>query len=404
MSKKVLSINVFFSPQSFGGGTIIAEQMAFNLQAEQGWDVAAACTMRAELLPYYALRRYKSKAIDVFAINVPGGVSYQESYRNGYISSLIGDVLDSLCPDVVHIHSIQTLGCEFFDVFVDKKIPFAVTLHDCWWLCERQFMIDGNGQHCFQKQIDQNRCRYCVGDYSESIVRSRYLKAQLEKADMLLFPSEYHRNLYLENGIDAKKAVLNKNGIKLPAVSFSKKPRQEKDIIFGFVGGPGPGKGADLILKAFNEISRTDYKLQIVDAARHVGTTWRNGSYWQVPGNLEVVAPYTQETIDDFFAGIDVLLFPSQVKESFGLTVREALARDVWVISTDAGGVVEDLRHSENSTLIPLDGDYRKLKLAIEGCLEMDDWGSYVNPYKLEIRGYSEQAAELSVLLENIIN
>ena len=50
---------------------------------------------------------------------------------------------------------------------------------------------------------------------------------------------------------------------------------------------------------------------------------------------------YRQDEMDAFFSAIDVLLFPSQWKESFGLTVREALARDVWVIATDCGGPAE---------------------------------------------------------------
>ena len=38
--------------------------------------------------------------------------------------------------------------------------------------------------------------------------------------------------------------------------------------------------------------------------------------------NVEIIPAYSQDNIDDFFAGIDVLLFPTQWKESFGLTVQ----------------------------------------------------------------------------------
>ena len=63
-------------------------------------------------------------------------------------------------------------------------------------------------------------------------------------------------------------------------------------------------------------------------------------------------------------------MFPTQWKESFGLAVREALARNVWVIATDAGGVVEDLIDGENATIIPLDGDYVSLRKAIVQAIE----------------------------------
>jgi glycosyltransferase involved in cell wall biosynthesis len=140
------------------------------------------------------------------------------------------------------------------------------------------------------------------------------------------------------------------------------------------------------------------------DTAWLIGTSWQSGGYWTVPGKLEVLAPYTQDTIDDLFPGIDVLLSPSQVKEPFGLTVREALVRNVWVVATNAGGTLNDLRHGERAAIIPLDSDYNKLKLAIEECMGKEDWDSYVNPYRSEITSYSEQAAELSGLFESIAN
>ena len=45
--------------------------------------------------------------------------------------------------------------------------------------------------------------------------------------------------------------------------------------------------------------------------------------------------------MDGFYAQIDVLLFPSQWKETFGLTVREAAARGIHVLQTDSGGTAE---------------------------------------------------------------
>ena len=90
---------------------------------------------------------------------------------------------------------------------------------------------------------------------------------------------------------------------------------------------------------------------------------------------------YSQDTIDHFFSEIDVLLFPTQWKESFGLTVREAVLRDVWVIATDAGGVSEDIIDGENGTIIPFDSGVEELSRAIAEVCEryqaMDDGAVY---------------------------
>jgi glycosyltransferase involved in cell wall biosynthesis len=118
---------------------------------------------------------------------------------------------------------------------------------------------------------------------------------------------------------------------------------------------------------------------------------------------LRIVPAYTQDTMEAFFAGIDVLLFPSQWKESFGLTVREALARDVWVIATEGGGPADAIAHGVNGTLIPLDGQYRTLLAAVTALL--DDPGrlaGFRNPHGRDIIGYDTQAAQLRALLGQV--
>jgi glycosyltransferase involved in cell wall biosynthesis len=124
---------------------------------------------------------------------------------------------------------------------------------------------------------------------------------------------------------------------------------------------------------------------------------------WRLRGEVSVVPAYNQETIDSFFAGIDVLLFPTQAKESFGLTVREALIRDVWVVLTDSGGSVEDIVDGQNGTIIPI-GDYVALRDAIRRILrEPAQLAGYRNPYRDRIVTFQQQATEVRKLLDQAI-
>ena len=68
-----------------------------------------------------------------------------------------------------------------------------------------------------------------------------------------------------------------------------------------------------------------------------------------------------------------MLLFPSQWKESFGLTVREALARNVWVIACGEGGVGEAIRDGDNGELIPMTANPESLRAAVARCLALRD-------------------------------
>lgn len=392
---RLLVLNVYYAPFSFGGATIVAEGVIERLQQDFGCQVLVVTTIRDESILPYAIRRYRAKNVDVIGINLTRCCADFEDYDNRQVTDIVTQIVDHYQPHLVHVHSVQSMGCGYFDHILGNGVPIVVTVHDCWWICYRQFMIASDDRYCFQKRIDLRRCGYCVFEHERLISRDKYLREQLNKADLLLFPSEFHRELHIANGFDIEKCVVNKNGVRLPAPSYRKETSRDHRVVFGFVGGPGPIKGADLLIEAFRGIAPDRYELKVVDAAKNMGKSWEDKSYWDISGNVSFVPPYSQDTLDDFFSGLDILLFPSQWKESFGLTVREALVRNVWVIATSAGGVVEDLVDGENATVIPMDGDYTMLKKAIEGCLERSGWREFKNPYRAQIRSFGKQASEL---------
>lgn len=97
------------------------------------------------------------------------------------------------------------------------------------------------------------------------------------------------------------------------------------------------------------------------------------------------------------------MLFPSQWKESYGLTVREALLRDVWVVCTHPGGQSEDVMDGINGTYISLYDGSEELKKVIEGFLEQPSFlDAYLNPYKDHIMTYEQQADELFEIYNSV--
>lgn len=404
---KILILNLYYAPESFGGATIVVEQSARRLAEKHNWSVLVVTTMRNYSLPAYSLRRYKIDGINVVAINIPFELQGEALYRNPEIEQRVVEIARAFQPDVCHCHAIQVLGCDYFDELIRMGVKIAITVHDAWWICERQFMINSDGFYCNQWVLDEAQCGPCSVDFRMQVRRNTYLRNQLDKVDIILFPSAFHRDLHLANGISEEKSFVNKNGVTLPSSSYPEIRAQAKanraQTVFGFVGGPGAIKGSEQIIRAFNEIERTDYTLHVVDAAGNVGSSWIDERYWDIPGNLKFIPGYRQDVMDVFFAGIDVLLFPSQWKESFGLTVREALARNIWVISTDAGGVREDLEDGTNSTVIPFGSGVSELRHAIERSLDRNQWNNYVNPVAHKIRGFDLQAEELSDYLRAIL-
>lgn len=398
---RVMVVNVFFAPRSFGGATLVAEEMAKAMQ-QRGMDVAVM-TSRPSLagLPNSALR-YQVQGMQ--ALSVPVEEDPISGLDNPAIAEVFRSWVKAWQPDIVHFHATQGLGASVVRVCQELGVPYVVTLHDAWWLCERQFMVQKNGRYCFQKTIDLRVCEACVPGVRHLTERALMMQECLKYAARLLSPSLSHLELYAANGVPPDRLVVNRNGFVWPKRPHLKR-KPGAPLRFGYVGGNEAVKGFPLIRKAFESLERTDWELVLVDNTLKLGFKSIDTSLWRIGGKVDVIPSYPSDESDDFFDRIDVLLFPSQWKESFGLTVREALARDVWVVTTSPGGQSEDVVDGVNGTFIELDGRPEGLKHAISTLLEKAaTLENYENPLKSALPTYKAQADQLHSLYQAVIS
>ena len=396
---RVLMVNVFLWPRSFGGATIVAEELARRLHDRDDTQIAVF-TSRGEIDDRpESLLRYDWNGIAVFAAPLPPAVDHVAGFDNPAAVRAFAAVLDAVRPDVVHAHSIQGLGAGILRLCQERGIPYVITLHDAWWLCDRQFMVRGDRNYCFQTRIDLRVCQACVPHARHLDARAAIMRQVLDRAAHLLSPSLSHRALHLANGIPACRISVSRNGIRRPTRQRQARMRGRPPR-FGFVGGNEAIKGFPILRLAFETIRSDRWDLVLVDNTLNLGFSSIDIADWKVAGTVRVVPAYGQDSIDAFFDGIDILLFPSQWKESYGLTVREALARDVWVIATSPGGQSEDIVDGVNGRLIALDGRADGLIVAIEEILDAPDrLDGYVNPHRAALADYESQAVSLREVL-----
>ena len=88
-------------------------------------------------------------------------------------------------------------------------------------------------------------------------------------------------------------------------------------------------------MQAVNETSLERTEIRLVRAHE----SWYENM--NLPDEFKIVKRFAQEDIDKFYKKIDILLFPSQWGETFGLAIREALNRNKWVITTREGAQME---------------------------------------------------------------
>lgn len=363
---RIVVFNVFYSPRSFGGATIVTEQINKLLQKHKGYEVYVVTTLPVDdALRAYEPVRYEVEGVTVFGVPVPN--EDMELYNNKSIVKPVTKILEVVKPDLAHAHCLQGLGIGALQSCIDKNINYIVTVHDAWWLCYKQFMIDSKGEFCGQDKIDLSKCKNCTDNKKTPSLRDAELRHYLKNACEVLAPSSYTAELHDLNNMHPKPLTVDRNGILMPKASIVKK--FDGSITFGYVGGNTPIKGSDLVLKAFSNVNNSKAFLRIVDNMINLGHKSYPDHVVSSINNCTIVPGYNQNNIDDFFESIDVLLFPSRCKESFGLTVREAIARNVWVITTDSGGVTECIIEGENGNVIPFSSDSKKLENAINNVI-----------------------------------
>ncbi|MEM9966719.1 MAG: glycosyltransferase [Pseudomonadota bacterium] len=355
-ARHILIANVFFAPFSYGGATIVAQEVARELQRSGHYRISAvSLCLRADLEPYTVVKTEKD-GIANYLINIPNNLGYSEVYDNPAITERLLSIVSTLSPDLIHAHCLQDMGTGIFTAAEAFGVPVILSVHDFWWLCERQFMIRIDQRYCAQSPVRIENCKSCVGNFWAAKLRRTHLEAAARKAQCVTYPSHFAKNLSEASGFAPERGVVWENGVRLPNHDFfvrqaARRERSDR-LTFGFLGGPSHIKGWPLMKQAFAKLSRDDFNVVLVDGGLET-PWWRAEMMNGLPGNWEIVPRFPQEAIDAFYSQIDVLLFLSQWKETFGLAIREALARGIQVIQTDSGGTVEHAG-AVHQNLIPI--------------------------------------------------
>jgi glycosyltransferase involved in cell wall biosynthesis len=397
----ILLVNVFFAPFSYGGATVVAEQVAQALIKQRTARISAVSLIsRSDLAPYTVVKSEKD-GIPNYLINVPSGRSYAQIYDNPQVTQVLARLIDTLAPDLMHVHCIQEIGAGIFEMAQDKGLPTILSVHDFWWICDRQFMIRVDNTYCGQNPVRIEACQNCVEDYAAARARFQRLNEMGNRADLVTYPSHFARDLSEASGFAPGKGVVWENGVRLPGAGFfeAQNARRAADprTSFGFVGGPSQIKGWPIIRRAFGKLGRNDFRGLVVEGSLD-GSWWAGHDLSALPGDWHVYPRFTQDEMDAFYAQIDVLLFMSQWKETFGLAIREALARGIKVIQTDSGGTVE---HGAVATedLIPIGAGPETLRLQLEAALQESQ--AYTPHPK--IASFDDQAAAFTRLMTPLL-
>lgn len=225
-------------------------------------------------------------------------------------------------------------------------LPYLLTLTDFFLECARINLVTLDNRLC----TGPDQARKCGKDcltapWDGDSLAERYQAGReiLSGAGARVAPSgfvaaRYHQAFpdidfrVIPHGIDLLK-LMGKEEISLGSASLEKKP-----ITFGYVGSIIAQKGLDVLLRGFAKIKAPHIRLKIIGGF-YGGSAYQTKvqALAQVDPRVEFLGHMHEAGVFATLPQFDVLCVPSQVPETFSLSLHEAAALGVPALVSNLG-------------------------------------------------------------------
>lgn len=387
---RLLYVNVWFAPQAVGGATRVFESHVRLLMENYAEDYelhVLTSQLNPDYCPPYSVEQFLYGSVLVTRLNAPLRDWAETSDEEIYAFCL--EFYRKYRFDLIHFHALPILTASVVDAARYLKIPYAITLHDGWWLSKYMFLV--NEAH----ELIDTRNAFTDADHS---ARQSQLYNCLTDAAAVLAVSEQFRDIYVQAGIT--QTLTNENGLQLFKVlpRISESGAESPKVRVAYIGGMSYHKGFHLLREAVWQADLNHIEVHVIDHSLEPGEMYHG--QW---GNTPVIfrSKVKQAEINMLYASIDVLVAPSIWPESYGLVTREAAYAGIWVIASNRGAVGDCVEDGVNGRVVSVD-DSSALQQALR---EID-----ANPHRFlqpcpqkMVRSVAEQVRECVLLYRTIL-
>jgi exopolysaccharide biosynthesis WecB/TagA/CpsF family protein len=295
-------------------------------------------------------------------------------------SARMFEEMRSLCarfqPDVVHVHNFwMKLTPAVHEAAHQSGAAVVQTLHNFRLLCANALLTR-----------DGKPCTDCIGRlpwrgalhgcYRDSRVASAAAVRMIAGArrrgvwdhavDAFITPSECARARFVAAGMHPARLYVKPNFTEDPG-AMAETPSAFNTILYA--GRLSAEKGVDVLLRAWALLLRSGFRLVIAGDGPESAALRQLATSCQSPDKpIEFAGALPPSEVRALMARSRVVVAPSLVAETFGMTVIEAFASGRPAIVTDIGGQSEVVDHGTNGYRIPT-GDPRDLAAAMEACM-----------------------------------
>ncbi|MBI4215314.1 MAG: glycosyltransferase family 4 protein [Parcubacteria group bacterium] len=347
---KIAIITNLYKPYVRGGAEVVADQIVEGLR-ERGHTVTVITTQ-----PFYGFKSLWPKSLKQVYRFYPLNIFY---YLNDYkypvwirflwhildVFNLhsywvVKRILKKEKPEAVFTHNLKGIGYLIPLAVKHSKIKHIHTLHDVQLAVPSGLIIHGEAPS-WQNQS------WLVKLYEKI---NRFL---FQSIQVIISPSFYLRDFYKTKKFFPKAQYIILRNPITPRRILKNKGGTWSQLNFGYLGQIEAHKGVHLLLEVFTEyLSQLepffDHSLHIAGSGTLLETL---KNVYQSEPRIIFYGKIPNETLENFFSKIDVLIFPSLCYENAPAVIAESLSFGVPIIASDIGGAGELIKHGVNGWL-----------------------------------------------------
>lgn len=321
--------------------------------------------------------REEVEGIEVYRLRLMPDENYGLNVERPRLLELMRGILEEAAVDILHVNHWSHLSDGQVRMAKELGLGVIVTLHDMWTSCPRFFRAPPEGIQC-PEEAGRAECVRCANlefqeteEWVEDRLRDRDsdLGGELRSADAILAPSEDCADACLDHrdwGGQPPEIEVLPHGL-LDASPPAPRGPLGLPMRVGTFGNLNREKGVMHLIEA---MAGTRAELHLFGAsqpdfeaeARHRADQLKVRMTWHGVYQASERHPALQ---------MDLAVFPSLCRETYGLVVDEALHHGTPVIVSDRGALPE--RVAGGGGIAVPSGDVELLASAIRGVVEERD-------------------------------
>ena len=453
---KILQVVNGYPPQDQAGTELCTCDLS-NTLVERGHEVHVFCREANRSSSEFATRQERIDGVQVTRMtnNILIIDNPMMFYKNPHIERVFSSYLTQLRPDVVHVQHCIGLSASLLHVIASARIPCVMTLHDFWFLCERIQLLRPDGTICPGPEEGAN-CVECLHSpehqsdppiaphplirnrwtqrtkflcpkpvrnilkaglvpqihavtapfpthsvlLSDTSFRVQYLREALRRPRLLVTPSRFVKEVFVENGVPPERIRVVPHGVKSAAAS---RADRETEIRLLFMGVIMPHKGLHVLLEAFRRLDPHRASLEVWGCPTPEHEAYFQRLRQRVEG-LPVTfhGRYENAHLPQILSSADLLVVPSVWKETFSVVAHEAFTARVPVAAPSIGVFPEIVQDGRNGILFSV-GDADDLASRLDALVQDPGRLREFSRKLPAVKGLSEHAAEMEDLYREVM-